>query len=72
MKKEDLRPVKFRKYPPGYQNQEYVRGWFHMYITLKNDDGSEYLRAYVELEDGTMVQKIVEEMQFTDREVEIH
>ncbi len=59
MKKEDLRPIEYDSVHPK-------KGYFHQWITKKEVDGSDFMMALVETEDGTMKEIYATSIKFID------
>jgi hypothetical protein len=59
MKKEDLRRV-------HYGTLSFCEAYFHHWLKLKDDDGSEYTKAFIELPDGKTKEVYPNEIKFID------
>ena len=59
MKKEDLRPI-------TYDNRYLKKGYFHQWITKKDEDGSDFIMALVETAEGTIKEVHAASIKFVD------
>jgi len=60
MKKEDLRPIEYRTTAIPQ------KGYFHHWLILKDEEGSEYTKAFIETEDGKTMEVQSSIIQFKD------
>lgn len=64
MKKEDYRTIEYDFSPSS--NRSPKKGLFHKWVTKKEDNGEEFVRALIEKEDGTIDEVHHTTIKFTD------
>ena len=65
-RKDELRPVLVRQKSQVCQPESQLRGYFHTWGTISNDERS-LIKGVVELEDDFCAQVDVEDIKFLDR-----